>query len=82
MKQSVNIDRFASRNLGIIFCIYTSNDVHVVPTWATCQAAFSTACSELVKNADAPELIRKILGQREVILNMESTDSKFLISRC
>lgn len=38
------------------------------------QAEFSKACTALVTNANAPDLIRKILQQRESILKMESID--------
>lgn len=40
------------------------------------QAEFSKACTQLVTNANAPELIRKVLEQRGSILKMESTDGE------
>lgn len=42
------------------------------------QAEFSKVCTALVKNAKAPELIRKVLEQRETILKMESAEGDFL----
>ncbi|CAN0170756.1 unnamed protein product [Ascophyllum nodosum] len=38
------------------------------------KAEFSTACTALITNADAPELIRKVLDQRDTILKMKSTE--------
>ncbi|CAM9603571.1 unnamed protein product [Ectocarpus sp. 6 AP-2014] len=38
------------------------------------QAQFSKACTALITNANAPDLIRKVLEQRNVILEMSKTD--------
>lgn len=43
---------------------------------ASQQAEFSKACTTLITNANAPELIRKVLEQRENILKMENTEGK------
>ncbi|CAM9229402.1 unnamed protein product, partial [Choristocarpus tenellus] len=38
------------------------------------KAEFTKACSDLIAEANAPELIRKLLGQRNAILGMERTE--------
>lgn len=38
------------------------------------QAAFSSKCTALVNNANAPDLIRVLLEQRQAMLNMPNTD--------
>lgn len=37
---------------------------------------FSKACTALITNANAPELIQKVLGQRDTILRMESIEGE------
>ena len=40
------------------------------------QAEFSKACTALITNANAPDLIRKVLEQRDTILQMDKTDGE------
>lgn len=40
------------------------------------QAEFSKACTTLITNANAPDLIRKVLEQRDTILQMDKTDGE------
>ncbi len=40
------------------------------------QAEFSKACTTLITNANAPDLIRKVLEQRNTILQMDKTDGE------
>lgn len=41
------------------------------------QVEFSKACTALITNAKAPELIQKVLGQRDTILRMESIEGEW-----
>lgn len=40
------------------------------------QAEFSKECTALITNANAPDLITKVLDQREIILQMQNIEGE------